>query len=83
MGFFNTQLMRQVFTKYRYFHQKGNNSWGGVIVLIKLSIPSSSIKYKNFNVGVVEVEVEVERIIRRIGIYAPRSVNLGIGVPFL
>ena len=71
VGTFDQQVMRPAVTNYRFFYQKGENSWGGVLMLIKASIPSSRIKCQVSNVCVVEIKLE--RTIQLIGIYVPKS----------
>ena len=68
-------IVRQSFLNYRFFYQKGENSWGGVIVLVKKSLPVNRVKCDVPNV--VCVEIKLERTVRLCGIYAPTSKTWG------
>jgi hypothetical protein len=71
VGAFDKQMIKQVFMNYKHFYQKGENAWGGVVILTKPSLSASRIKGETPNVCVIEVKVE--KVIRLIGVYAPKS----------
>lgn len=71
MGTIDHQLICQIFVNYKFFYQKGENAWGGVLMLLKNSLSVTRAKCDIPNVCVVDVKVE--RNIRLIGMYAPRS----------
>ena len=70
-GRFDRDLVRQCFMNYRSFYMEGENSWGGVILLIKKGIPVSRVKCDIPNV--VCVDIKFERTVRVCGVYAPIS----------
>ena len=70
-GMIEKDFVRQSFLNYSFFYQKGENSWGGVIVLIKKGLLVTRVKCEVPNV--VCVDIKMERTIRLCGIYAPIS----------
>lgn len=71
MGAIDHQLICQIFVNYKFFYQKEENAWGGVLMLLKNSLSVTIVKCDIPNVCVVNVKVE--RNIRLIRMYAPRS----------
>ena len=71
IGSIETSLVRQIFLNYKCFQQKGDNAWGGVMMLIKNSLPVSRVKCDLPNV--VCVGVKLETTVRLCGVYAPKS----------
>ncbi|CAF4724669.1 unnamed protein product, partial [Rotaria sp. Silwood1] len=50
---------------------KGENSWGGVLMLFKPSLPVVRVKCETPNICIVDVKQE--RVVRLNGVYAPKS----------
>lgn len=71
VGVFDRELINQAFMNYRSFYQKGENSWGGVLILVKTSLTANRIKCETPNVCVIDIKME--RVVRIIGVYAPKS----------
>ncbi len=71
VGAFDFALVNQLFVNFKYFYQKGENSWGGVLMLFKSSLIVTRVKCDTPNVCIVDVKLE--RTIRLLGIYAPKS----------
>ena len=61
----------QVFSKYKIFYQKGENSYGGVIILVRNNLKTKRIQCDLSNICIVDIlEDEVFRVS---GVYAPDS----------
>jgi hypothetical protein len=71
VGNFERHRISQWFTNYKYYYQRGENSWGGVMTLIRTHIPVSRIRCDFPNLCVVDVKLE--KSIRLINMYAPKS----------
>jgi len=70
-GFFDLQHCKQVFSKYKIFFQKGENSNGGVVIFIRNDLKTNRIHYELPNICVVDVLEDLPQ--RIIGVYAPDS----------
>jgi hypothetical protein len=75
VGSFDFSVINQIFINFRYFYQKGENSWGGVMMLFKPSLPLVRVKCDTPNICVVDVKLEP--VMRLIGVYAPKSKTWG------
>jgi len=71
VGSFDFSLFNQIFINFKYFYQKGENAWGGVLMLFKPSLSVVRVKCETPNICIVDVKLE--RVMRLIGVYAPRS----------
>ncbi len=71
VGAIDQQLIGQIFVSYKWFYQKGENAWGGVLMIFKPSLPVSRVKCDIPNICVVDVKVE--KNFRIMGMYAPKS----------
>ena len=69
IGSFELSLINQIFTNFRCFYQKGENKWGGVLMLFKPSLAVMRVKCETPNVCIVDVKLE--QVTRLIGVYAP------------
>jgi hypothetical protein len=70
-GWFDLQLCSKIFSKYKVFFQKGENSNRGVIMLVRNDVKTVRISCKLPNICIVDIlEGETLRII---GVYAPDS----------
>lgn len=74
-GMLEISDMQQVFCNYKLFYQKGENSWGGVLMLFKKNLPTIKIHCATPNICIVDLNVE--NPIRIIGIYGTRSRSWG------
>ena len=72
IGHFDSYYCRQVFSNYKMFVQKGENSNGGVMILVKNSLISKEIKCSIPNVCVIEITNEGNKT-RILGVYATES----------
>lgn len=70
-GKIEMDLVRQSFLNFKFFYQKGENSWGGVLLLVKKGISATRVKCEIPNV--VSVDIKFERTVRISGVYAPTS----------
>ncbi len=71
VGAVQWDTVKQAFTNFKLFYQKGENSRGGVLMLFKNSLSVERVKCDTPNVCVVEVKLE--KTTRLIGMYAPKS----------
>jgi hypothetical protein len=71
VGAFELDLVNQTFVNFKYVYQKGENSWGGVLMLFRSNIPINRVKCDISNICVVDVQLETT--VRLIGVYAPKS----------
>ncbi len=71
VGAMDLSLVNQSFIDFKYVYQKGENSWGGVLMLFKTSLPTRRVECNVPNVCIVDVKLEYT--VRLIGIYAPKS----------
>ena len=74
-GVADLALCKQVFSSYHVFSQEGENSNGGVVVLVRTSLKCERVDFKLPNVCVVDIceEQTIEKKLRVIGVYAPDS----------
>lgn len=72
IGRFDLPYCRQAFYNYKLFYQKGENSNGGVMILVKNDIKSYEIYVSTPNVCAVEINMEEEKL-RLLGLYASDS----------
>ena len=75
VGAFELSLFQKIFINFKYFYQKGENAWGGVILLFKSSLPVVRVKCDIPNICVVDIKLE--QTLRLVGIYAPKSKTWG------
>ena len=68
---FDLQHCSQVFSKYKIFSQKGENSNGGIIILVRNDLKTERISCELPNICIVDI-LEDERL-RVVGVYAPDS----------
>jgi hypothetical protein len=71
VGAVNFSSISQLFPKYRYFYQPGENSYGGVIILTRNDLNLKRINCQIPNVCVLDLELE--KTIRIIGVYGSES----------
>jgi endonuclease/exonuclease/phosphatase (EEP) superfamily protein YafD len=71
VGRVNLSLIGASFPNYRYFHQKGENSHGRILVLIRNNIHASRVPCPLANVCVIDLHLEES--IRVVALYAPAS----------
>ena len=71
-GVWDNSFCSQAFSNYNIYYQEGENSKGGVLILVKNSLKSVKIVCSLPNVGVVEIMLD-EIKMRIVGIYAPES----------
>ena len=71
VGHVDFSLIGASFSNYKAFYQAGENAHGGVLVLIRLGIPSTSVPCAIPNVCVIDLALE--RTIRLVALYAPAS----------
>ncbi|CAF1480874.1 unnamed protein product, partial [Adineta steineri] len=62
---------RQMFCDFKMFQQSGENSNGGILILVRNGIMVKRVECKLPNVCVIDVELEED--LRIIGVYAPDS----------
>jgi hypothetical protein len=73
-GFFDLSFCSQLFSKHKVYYQRGENSNGGVVVMIREDLNCKRIDFDLPNVCVVDIIVGVkEEPLRVIGVYAPES----------
>jgi len=70
-GWFDLQHCKQAFSKYKTCFQKGENSNGGVMILVRNDLKTNKIQCILPNICVVDVLEELP--LRIIGVYAPES----------
>jgi len=70
-GVIDTTWLNKLFPNSSIYYQKGENSFGGVVVLVRKDLKSKRCECKTPNVCVVDIELEEK--IRIVGIYAPDS----------
>ena len=71
VGRVDFELVGAAFSNYRYFHQKGENAHGGVLILVRNSLSATRVPCDIPNVCVLDL-IQGQRI-RVMGIYAPAS----------
>jgi hypothetical protein len=71
VGKVDFSLIGAMFPLYRSFYQDGENSHGGVIILIRQNIPVSRVSCSLPNVCIIDIHLDLP--CRLIGIYAPAS----------
>lgn len=70
-GAFDMDHIRKSFINYKGYYQEGENSWGGVLMLVKNIIPVTRIKCDNPNICVIDLKLD--QPCRLMGVYAPSS----------
>jgi hypothetical protein len=71
IGAIDLSFVNKVSVNYKFFFQKGENAWGGVLMLFKANLSVVRVKCETQNICVVDVKLE--QTLRLIGIYAPKS----------
>jgi hypothetical protein len=71
VGAVDLELGQKVFVNFKFFYQKGENSWGGVLLIFKVSLPVVRVKCDIPNVCIADIKCELP--VRIIGVYAPKS----------
>ena len=71
IGAIEPMLVKEVFVNYKCFSQPGENPWGGVLMLFKPSLTVVRVECDIPNVCIVDVKLE--RPVRIVGIYSPKS----------
>jgi len=71
IGAIEWSLIQKVFAKFTFFYQKGENAWGGVLIVVRPGICCSRIKCDIPNICVVDIKLE--ETVRILGVYAPKS----------
>ena len=71
IGAVDSELIQKVFVNMKYFVQKGENPWGGVLIALRSTFVCERIACDVPKVCVVEVQMDQK--VRIVGVYAPRS----------
>jgi hypothetical protein len=71
VGAVDLELGQKVFVNFKFFYQKGENSWGGVLLIFKVSLPVVRVKCDIPSVCIADIKCELP--VRIIGVYAPKS----------
>ena len=72
-GDFDYTFCQQVFSKYKLFHPKGENSYGGVILLVRNNLKTNRVECSIPNICGVDIETDRNETLRVVGVYAPES----------
>ena len=72
-GDFDYTFCQQVFFKYKLFLQKGENSYGGIILLVRNDLKMKRVKCDIPNVCGVDIETDRNATLRIVGVCAPES----------
>ena len=72
-GDFDYNFCQQVFSKYKLFHQKGENTYGGVILLVRNDLKMNRVECSIPNICGVNIETDRNEALRVVGVYAPES----------